>query len=155
MIGLDIRVEKSTGFLDLVKGTSLETALARVVKRVAHETEIRMAVYPPQGPWNTPGPYPKRWYQRHVGPRWARKDGTVGGKNTSEMLQKNWQTRISGKLTRDVVNETPYAALVQSADEQASFHREHGWQTDEMVAEDITDNVVDRVLREELVKEFG
>ena len=152
-IKLDIKIEQNDELKRLFKGTAIERPLARIVKRVAHETRIRMAVYPPEGEWNTPGPYPKRWYQRHVGPRWARKNGSIGGRNTSKQLQKNWQERISGKLSRDVFNDTPYAPLVQSADEQASFHAAHGWQTDEMVAEDVTDNVVDRIVIEEFERE--
>ena len=107
--------------------------------------QSKMAVYPPETEGNRPGPYPKRWYQRQFGSRYAKKGGGApGGQNTSERLQKSWRTDIIKPLEAHVFTKSPqtggevsYVDLVQSEENQAAVHKEHGWQTDEAVARDV------------------
>lgn len=71
-----------------------------------------------------------RWYERGYGPRWARKDGSVGGSRTSETLGRRWTTRVEDNGMRGVVgNNASYAPWVQDAERQATFHAARGWRT--------------------------
>ena len=97
-----------------------------------------MAVYPPETEANTPGSYPKRWYQRKFGPRWATSSGGTGGRNTSEDLQGSWTESIRGPLEREVLTSVSYAPYVQGAETQTTTHERIGWQTDKDVAEELT-----------------
>lgn len=81
-----------------------------------------------------------RWYQRGYGPRWRRRDGTIGGRKTSEALGRKWATESrNAGLTQVIGNNTSYGPWVQAAEKaggkgpQASFHRQRGWKTDEDV----------------------
>ena len=75
----------------------------------------------------------KRWYQRGYGPRWRRRDGSVGGKKTSERLGTRWSHKIDrANLTGTISNNASYAEYVQGV-RQARFHRRRGWQTGDMV----------------------
>ena len=105
--------------------------------------------YPAEGSWNTPGPYPKRWYQRKKGPRWARVGGTVGGRNTSEQMQEQWHTVRPAFNEVNIYNTASYSKYV-IGDEQASFHKDHGWLKVSDIAEKYLPrlrDVADRVLR--------
>jgi len=134
---------------------AVQRAARRAVDQVAQIVQDKMAVYPPEGDYNRPGPYPKRWYQRHWGPRWARADGTVGGRNTSQMLQKHWRNQWIAPLTRKVFNTVTYAPYVQAAEHQTTTHRRHGWQTDEDVANELERGIeVDQIISRELDKEL-
>jgi len=118
---------------------------------VAGEVRDRMAVYPPEGPWNKPGPPGSRWYQRHFGPRWRRRDGSIGGRNTSEKLQKSWLvdiSRLPRVVTAEVWTGVSYAPRVQMEGAQAEFHRRRGWKTDVMVVREYARERLPRVLDE-------
>jgi len=70
------------------------------------------------------------WYERGYGTRWARKDGTIGGSQTSETLGRRWTTRIAPDgRSATVGNNATYAPFVQDQDEQAWFHAARGWRT--------------------------
>jgi len=123
---------------------NMDAAIERVIPLAGKMVQTRMAVYPPETDANKPGPYPKRWYQRHFGPRYALKAGGFRGQNTSERLQKAWRTDIIKPLEAHVFtkspqtgNEVSYVEYVQSYESQTAVHREHGWQTDQQVAEDV------------------
>lgn len=118
-------------------GAKIPTSIFEMVRFVAHEVHIRMAVYPPETDANQPGPYPARWYQRQFGRRWARVDGSIGGDDSSEQLQKSWREVVVGPLTREVWTDVSYAPYVQSAEDQTATMRAIGWQTDEDVANDV------------------
>lgn len=102
-----------------------------------------------------------RWYQRGYGPRWRRRDGSIGGSKTSEALGRKWaqESRNDG-LTQVIGNNTSYGPWVQAAEKsgvkgpQAGFHREHGWKTDD----DVIDQEGARVLafvKSEVDKDLG
>lgn len=98
----------------------------KALRRLGEEVKLRAIPYPPEGAWNQPGPYPARWYQRHFGPRWARKGGGIGGRNTSERMQQHWVVSERGQLSVEVGNTASYAPFVMG-EEQVEFHRAHGW----------------------------
>jgi len=112
-------------------------SLVDLVKYVSKQVRIRMAAYPPETGANQPGPYPTRWYQRHFGPRWGNLDGSTGGSNTSQMLQKSWKDVVSGPLERTVWTPVDYAPFVQSAEMQTSVMRDIGWHTDEQIVDEV------------------
>ena len=96
----------------------------------------KIAKYPPATAANFPGPYPKRWYQRGWGSKYARLSGGVGGRMTSETLRAKWtiQSRDAG-MSVVIGNNVTYSVFVQSAEKQAAFHKRHGWKTDKQVVE--------------------
>ena len=97
-----------------------------------------MGWYPPASEANSPSN--RRWYERGFGPRWRRKDGSVGGYQTSERLDARWAAaspQISqGGLTARVGVNVSYAPYVQSYEKQAGFHRARGWRTDRMAVQE-------------------
>lgn len=135
----------------------LNTALGRIVDDVTDwAMRTRMSVYPPRGDYNRPGPYPKRWYQRLVGPRWALKAGGIGGRDTSEQLQQNWRQQILTPLSREIYTEVSYAPEVVGAEDQTEVHKAHGWQTDEQIAQEVEeDPMLDVIIARQLGRELG
>ena len=133
---------------------NMESVIERVIPVAGLMVQSRMAAYPPETEGNRPGPYPKAWYQRQFGPRWALKGGGTGGANTSEWLQKAWRTDRLSKLMAEVSTVSPkgggevsYIEYVQSEEHQTNVHREHGWQTDAQVADEVEKSVeLDRAL---------
>jgi len=84
-----------------------------------------------------------RWYQRGYGPRWARKRrGGVGGRRTSETLNRRWTiaARDDG-LAQVVGNNVSYGPYVQGDEDQAAFHAARGWQTVGQVVEEESETV--------------
>ena len=80
------------------------------------------AEYPPENIANIP--YQRRWYERNYGPKWMRRDGTVGGIAASEMLGKSWTTRVKNRGLLGVLgNKASYGPFVQDKERQAGFHR--------------------------------
>ena len=143
-IGMTINDRELRDLADAFDKLDMERAIERVIPLAGKMVQTKMAVYPPETDANRPGPYPKRWYQRLVGPRYARKGGGTGGQNTSEKLQKSWRTDIIKPLEAHVFTKSPqtggevsYVEVVQSEESQTAVHREHGWQTDEAVARDV------------------
>lgn len=118
-----------------LSGETLKAVCEKALKRFAEELKIRAIPYPPEGPWNTPAPYPARWYQRQFGPRWMKADGTYGGRNTSERLQKSWVVETRSWAEVVLGNEASYADYVQGSQQQP-YHAAHGWKrVDEIAAE--------------------
>lgn len=120
--------------------------IAAAVKAAALHVKGKIAQYPPAtvanqpkayipGQWNT-------WYQRGFGSKWARADGTVGTRKSSETLGRKWtiETRDRG-MTAVVGNNVSYGPFVQG-DEQTWFHKAHGWKTTEQIADQEREAVV-------------
>ena len=143
-VGLTINDRELRNLAAAFDNLDMEAAIERVIPVAGKMVQSKMAVYPPETDANKPGPYPKRWYQRQFGPRYAKKDGSIGGQNTSERLQKAWRTQIIKPTEAHVFTKSPqtgdevsYVEYVQSYESQTAVHKEHGWQTDQMVAEDV------------------
>ena len=132
----------------------MQRTLGTLVNIVASGVKIRMATYPSETSANTPGAYPKRWYQRLWGPRWRTKSGSLQGRNTSERLQQSWRQSVISPLSQLVDTLSPrtgrpvtYAAKVVGEETQQDVHRQHGWQTTLSVAEDV---VQDRIIEAQI-----
>lgn len=111
----------------------------------------KAAEYPPSTAGNQPKNYvPGRWntwYQRGFGSKWARADGTVGSRATSETLGRKWTSRGqtgSKGLAWVVGNNVSYSKWVQG-DEQTWFHKAHGWKSTETLKREEEDEVRKRV----------
>lgn len=108
--------------------------------------EGKIRKYPRTTYSNAPGPFPHRWYQRGFGPKWALKGGGVHGVKTSKTLRAHWTVkREDSGLTAVVGNDVKYGPFVQSAEQQASFHKANGWQTDEDIVKQERNYVVGRL----------
>lgn len=109
--------------------------------------------YPPNSDANMPGAYPKRWYRRGYGPRWARKRGGVGGRRTSEHLGKRWAV-YPGAFRAVVSNDASYAVYVHGAERQAGFHARRGWITDETALRQATPQI-EQEIQQAVNRELG
>lgn len=123
---------------------SLDAAKTALAAAALH-VKGKIAQYPPSTEANAPGDYPKRWYERGYGPRWARKRKPgVGGRRTSETLGRRWtvQARDDG-LTQVVGNNVSYGPYVQGPEEeQAGFMAAIGWKSIDQVVEEESETVV-------------
>lgn len=123
--------------------------LKAVLQAAALDIKGFMAWYPPASEANDP--HSGRWYERGYGPRWQRRDGSINGYQTSEMLDKKWaaaRPRVSArKLEARVGVKVSYAPYVQSEEKQAWFHRARGWRTDEDAVEQRGPHVIRLVQR--------
>ena len=120
--GLDRAMRKLTALenREYVKGTMQACVLL---------AKNHIAVYPPATEANSPSR--KRWYERGFGTRYRRKDGTIGGRRTSETLGRKWATEVTDKgLVGKIGNNASYARFVHDADKQARFHAARRWRTD-------------------------
>jgi len=134
-----MRIDAHIEGLDELRAISpaIPKSIVQMVKYVSGQIRIRMMAYPPETQANQPGAWPARWYQRHFGPRWSNMDGSTGGSNTSQMLQKSWRDVVSGPLERTVWSPVDYVPFVQSAELQTSIMRDIGWQTDAQVVDEV------------------
>lgn len=127
-------------------------ARRRVLIRAVLELKDRAAAYPPEGPWNkAPGAKGNNiWYQRQFGMRWIKKDGFYGGKNTSQRLQKNWQTEVqrADTFTASAFTEVTYAPGLLDNENRFTWAGEHGWQTLDEIADGYQPRFVELVLAE-------
>ena len=127
----------------------------RGLKSGALHVKGKISEYAPSTAANTPGNPTGRWYERGYGPRWSRKDGSWGGRKTSETLSKRWTTaERAGGLQQVLGNNASYAPYVHDAEEQAGFHGDRGWKTDEQVLREEGDEVL-QFIQKEVEKELG
>jgi len=105
----------------------------RVLMRAVLELKDLAAAYPVEGAWNrAPGTKGNNvWYQRQYGTRYKRKDGTIGGRNTSQRLQKNWFTEVQrkDKFTASAFTNVTYAPFLLDMDRRVHWAAGHGWQS--------------------------
>lgn len=133
---------------------NIDAAAARILKRATIEVGQRVAVYPPPDSSNTPGPYPHRWYQRHFGPRWARKSGGYGGYNTSEVLQKSWKTTVSPK-SGHIWTDVSYAPFVVGNKDQTRVMSQRGWKSIDVVTRDYINSRLSGIISNEIARVIG
>jgi hypothetical protein len=140
-----IRIEGIEPLLRKLKSIDDLKPVKAAIKAAALHIKGKIAVYPSSSIANseTQG----RWYERGYGPKWRRKDGSVGGRKTSETLGRRWTIQIKNSgLTAIVGNNTSYGPYVQSAEKQAKFHGLRDWKTDEQVLDEERDTVTNFVL---------
>jgi hypothetical protein len=112
----------------------------------------KIAIYANSSEANTPNQ--RRWYERGYGPKWLRKDGSMGSRKTSETLGRKWTTESRNNgLTQVVGNNVSYAPYVQSEENQAGFHKARGWKTDVQVIDEEGPRVLEFV-KDEVDKEL-
>ena len=89
--------------------------------------------YPPASEANRPNAR-GRWYERGYGPRWIRRDGSIGGRKTSELLGRSWSTQPTTGGAR-LVSRASYSGAVHRdprssrRPRQAAYHGRRGWVT--------------------------
>ncbi len=111
-------------------GTDYGPAIASATQAIALQVQGEIAPYPPATEANSPGNEAGKWDERGYGSHWRRKDGSVGGSKTSQMLGRQWLIRAQGRTGQAVVNRATYANFVHAAADQARFHARRGWVTD-------------------------
>ena len=121
----------------------------RGLKAGALHVKGKIDEYPPSTSANTPGNPTGRWYERGWGSRYKRLDGVVTGRKTSETLGRKWTTaERAGGFQQIIGNNASYAPFVHDAEEQAKFHGDRGWKTDEQVLDEEGDEVLEFIQRE-------
>jgi hypothetical protein len=123
----------------------IDAALANVQESVS--------VYPAASEANQPRGFTSggdnRWYERGFGPRWARKDGSIGGAKTSQMLGRKWAHTVkqeTGMIVGEIGNNASYAAYVHGQDTQQWYHLARGWRVIEPLLEQARDAVQEEVM---------
>ncbi len=124
--------------------------LKGIMQAAVSDIKAGVAVYPSSSAANQPKQWTSggnnTWYQRGFGSKWVRKDGSVGGSQTSQTLGRRWTTRVAaGGLRGEVGNAATYGPFVQDRDVQAAFHKARGWITIQDVAEQRADGIVAKV----------
>lgn len=136
--GMERVVEKIKTLQDLAPAKAGLKAAGTHIKGVVNR-------YPPSSDANVP--YQRRWYERGWGTKWMRRDGSVGGRKTSETLGRKWTIRTADRgLTVIVGNNVSYGPAVQDAEHQADFHAARGWKTIQDVASEESDRVVNFII---------
>ncbi|KPL80229.1 hypothetical protein [Herpetosiphon geysericola] len=86
---------------------------------------------------NEISPYPAQpakpvdhWYERGYGQRWKRKDGSIGGRKTSQTLGRRWMIASRGRMVMVLMNTSTYSPFVHRAEDQTAAHANTGWVTD-------------------------
>lgn len=124
----------------------------RVLIRAVLELKDLAAGYPVAGAWNSnPGTKGNGvWYQRGFGTRYKRKDGTTGGRNTSQKLQKSWRTEVQRKdeFTASAFTDVTYAPFLLDETRRVHWAAGHGWQTLADIEKDYTPRFEKIVLKE-------
>jgi len=133
--GLDELSRKLDSFKELKQLIPALEASAEHIEGVVKE-------YAPDSEANMPAGPGSRWYQRGYGPRWMRKDGSWGGRKTSEVLRAQWSVRSKNRgLTWVIGNRVSYGKYVHG-DEQAWFHKQRGWKTIYDVVKEESDTIL-------------
>ena len=115
--------------------------------------KAKLEIQPPSTAANSPGGPGSRWYERGWGSRWQRMDGSMGGRQTSETLFKQWTVQQEGAKVI-VGNNVSYGPWVQGSVKvggvgpQASALAEIGWKTTDTVASEEAEVVLNMVKKE-------
>jgi hypothetical protein len=114
----------------------------RLLLRAVLELKDLAAGYPVEGAWNRdPGTKGNHvWYQRQFGTRYKRKDGSTGGRNTSQRLQKSWQTEVQRRddFSASAFTDVTYAPYLLDPERRVSWAAGHGWQDLDTIQEQYT-----------------
>ena len=158
MTHLTVKLQGDKKLMRALDG-DLKKALRRGGHLVGLEVKREVAEYPPQSEANIPRGFgsavsigtrqsANRWYQRGYGPRWARKDGSVGGRKSSEMLNRSWMVGRN-RMGAFVASLASYSPVVHHYKEQASFHKRRGWVTDKTAVDRVRKSgKMDRIMQQ-------
>ena len=100
----------------------------------------KMKKYPDSTAANLPNAQ-GRWYERGWGSRWRRKDGSIGGRQTSEDLGLSWKSKALSNTRAQAGNDASYAPHVQGPN-QSRVMQEIGWKTTDMIAEEESEKIL-------------
>lgn len=139
MSNFSVRLE---GLDDLQRklGADFRPMMRAATLAIAAEIQGKIAPYPPSTEANQPGS--GRWYERGYGPRWTRKDGSTGGRKTSETLGRRWALGNYGDIGAKLGNAASYAPFVHAESDQALFHARRGWLTDRQATDRVRESGV-------------
>ena len=135
-------------------GGDMKKAIRTGSHFIALEVKREVAEYPLSSEANIPRGFVSkgnnRWYERGYGPRWARKDGSIGGRKTSEMLNRSWRMRkaFAGSTGTLLGSKASYSPVVHHHAEQAAIHKRRGWKTDKAAVEKVrSSGKMDRIMQ--------
>ncbi len=155
-MGATVRI---VGLDDLQRrlGADFKPAMRGATRAIALEIQGEIAPYPPSTEANRPRSSlaTRRalpWYERGYGTRWHRRDGTVGGRKTSETLGRRWGIKRSGGTGAVLGNIASYSPYVHSHDKRAKFHKRRGWVSDEEAIKDVERaGTIERIVRDAIM----
>jgi len=104
----------------------------------------KVSVYPNATAANRPNAQ-GRWYERGWGTRWQRKDGSIGGRQTSEDLGPSWKGKVISNTRGEIGNDASYAKYVQGGDTQAQALKDIGWKTTDQIVEEESEKVLRQI----------
>ncbi|KPL90764.1 hypothetical protein [Herpetosiphon geysericola] len=122
-------------------GRDLAPAINVGLLGVGKLAENIVAPYPP-----APSPSGDTWYERGYGPKRRRKDGSVTGRKTSEMLGRRWTIASRSRMVVVLMNTASYAANVHDSEEQSAVMQAIGWKTDADADREITPGQIEDVM---------
>jgi len=139
MTTVTIQIEGIDAVVDKLNTIEQMRGFQAALTQVGQHVRDKIKTYPQSTEANQPRSFvsggKNTWYERGYGPKWARKDGTIGGRKTSEILKQSWGVQATN--TQVVIGtKVTYAPYVHDADEQASFHKRRGWKTAQQVAKE-------------------
>jgi len=137
-------------------GRDFKPAMRGASKAIAAEIQGEIAPYPPATSANRPAGPGSRWYERGFGPRWTRKDGSTGGRKTSETLGRRWGIKSHGSIGAVLGNIASYAPYVHDHEKRAKFHERRGWVSDREAIEDVERaGTIKRIVRDAIIAALG
>jgi len=130
----------------------------RLLTRAVLELKDLASAYPEEGKWNSaPGSKGDgRWYQRNFGARYKRKDGSLGGRNNSQRLQKNWETEVQRRdeFTASAFTAVTYAPFLLDPTKRVHWAAGHGWQSLDEIEQEYTPRF-EKIALDEIDKQIG
>lgn len=147
----DIEIKGMREALDKLDRATSDAVISRIMWAGVVHIEGKVKPYPPSSAANSPKAWTSggnnRWYERGYGSKWVRKDGSVRGRQSSEMHGRSWTVRVRRHMGV-VGNDTTYGRYLQDEAKQARFHRARNWKTIQDVVEEERDTVVGFAKRE-------
>ena len=127
----------------------------RILEQAGKALKLLVEIYPAPGPWNRePGTRGDgRWYERGYGSRWRRANGTLGGANTSEQLNRSWMVKNDNDKSTSVYTGVSYAPYLFDPEKRVSWARGHGWLDINETAEEF-DESFEKIITVEIEKEL-
>lgn len=114
-------------------GQDLTPAISIGLLGVAKMAENIVAPYPA-----APTPSGDTWYERGYGTKRRRKDGSITGRKTSEMLGRRWTIASRSRMVVVLMNTASYAIYAHDKEEQSKVMEAIGWKTDADADREIT-----------------
>lgn len=130
-------------------------ARQRVLTKAGDELKKILAIYPPAGIWNRPPGTrgDNRWYERGYGSRWLRNNGSMGGTNNSQQLDRSWVSEKRDEFTQSVNTGVTYAPFLLDPAQRVNWAVSHGWTSIDKTAEDFTPGF-EKIILDEIDKQI-